>query len=279
MTLSTQRPSASNRRLRPTRLAFEDLEGRLVMASPVTTPLAALATVRAAAVPTPLAISNSSVSIVVNNVIRNAQTGAVVYSGTISSTNLDPNVRVPFNAVITPARNSRGVPTLTLIVPQTSLSSQGLNVATTGATLVLTPRQGAAGASLIAGLRNAIAQGDSVSRDQASTTLEGLIGSSQVSAGVNRAVASARSVLRSFSVATATSPATIVLDVNPVNVNVAGLNLRLTNGQNRPIRVNLSGTSAGGLLGNGLVGIVGEGQRQLVSNRLRSVFAALISQV
>jgi len=278
MSLSTQLKSASNRR-RPTRIGFEDLEGRLVMASPVASPVGALATVQAAAVPAQPVASTSNVSIDVDNVVRNTQTGAIIYTGTLTSASLAPGASVPFTAIITPPRNARGVPILTMIIPQTTQTVQGLTVAINGATLTLTPRQGAAGANLTAGLRNAIAQGTTVPLDQASSTLEGILGSPQVSTGVDRGLRTARSVLRTFSVATATSPATLVLDVNPVNVNVAGVSLRLSNGQNRPIRLSLSGTSSGGFLGNYLVGIVGEGQRRLVQSRLQTSFAFLIAQI
>jgi hypothetical protein len=256
---------------------LDGLESRLVLSAVAASPHAQVA----AHVATPVqAQGTASVPISVTginltNITRDATTGVLTATGTLTGKILGQQFTTPTTLTITPGATSTATPILNLHLNAIHLNVLGLKVDTSPIDLKITAQPGG---GLLGDLLGSSGLGGLVSGVTGSTNLNNLLGSLNSflnsttgglagSGGTGGLLGGLSSVLSNLTGqatiptgGAAHSPGAVTnllhLSVGPVDLNLLGLNVHLDNGSNGPVTVDVSAQRGpGNLLGNLLTSV------------------------
>ncbi len=263
------RPSA-RRRSRSMKPVPEPLESRLVLS--VTTAPVHAAAVHDTAVPK-LGVPIEVTGIDITAVTRNATSGALDLAGMATGTILGQSFTTPLSGVVTPARNAKSDPTLKLDLQPIQLSLLGLAVNTGAIDLEIdaTKNGGTLGGGLADALSSATGAGET---SQVTAQLNNTLNDTSTLGDLDKAFAHTTTKFLSAKTTQGTATSSVRLSLRSVNRNGRGLNVKLDDGANGPIPVQVTATTGGGMLGDSLSGIssgTGKANQAKVATALKSI--------
>ena len=269
-----QDPMPTHRR-RPSslRLFVVGLEDRLVLshATAAVAPLHAAAQIHTPAsnaTPT-LSVPITVTAIKVTTVTRDPANGVLSVAGSLTGTILGQTFTTAMTGTATPAKNARSLPALNLNLQPIDLGLLGLHVKTGVVRLSVT---GGNGGLLRSGLSGAAASAAGGSTPQAMTQLNALLNNPQSLNALNRTFGQAQARLTSFTPAQGTVGAVLNLSLSAVRLNQTGMTVRLDNGNNGAVTVNVSAAKGQGLLGDMESGLTGGTTGRALTRQIGGVF-------
>jgi len=275
-TLTLNRPgrlrSARSRGFRPT---LDGLESRMVLNAAVMSPHAHVAAQVAPQAQGQVSVPISVTGINLTNLTRDATSGVLTATGTLTGTLLGHQFTTPTTLTITPGATSTATPVLDLHLNPIHLNLLGLKVDTSPICLKITAMPGG---GLLGDLLGSSGLGGIVNGLTGSTDLNGVLsslnnllssttGGLASSGGTGGLLGGISSILGGLTGSptiptghAAHSPHGVTnllhLSAGPVDLNLLGLDVHLDNCNNGPVVVNVSAQSGpGNLLGNLLTGV------------------------